>query len=163
MDNKKCIVIFLTEDTARTYDGKPLMLQDALFCPVLNWCMRAWMKKGVMRFFVVCDGAYSEEVLACVPQGAAALVGSEEDYRRDIGEFAAGRWVEEIREAMMPVGSMMLSFHTVPELIRLQQAVKEDINPRDSWRAARDFRLHIAVESAKRAFIESVKLAGGDL
>ena len=43
------------------------------------------------------------------------------------------------------------------------QAVREDINPRDSWRAARDFRLHIAVESAKRAFIESVKLAGGEL
>ena len=43
------------------------------------------------------------------------------------------------------------------------QAVKEDINPRDSWRAAKDFRMHIAVESAKRAFIESVKLAGGDL
>ena len=43
------------------------------------------------------------------------------------------------------------------------QAVKEDINPRDSWRASRDFRLHIAVESAKRAFIESVKLAGGAL
>jgi len=43
------------------------------------------------------------------------------------------------------------------------QAVKEDIHPRDSWRAAKDFRLHIAVESAKRAFIESVKLAGGEL
>ena len=43
------------------------------------------------------------------------------------------------------------------------QAVKEDINPRDSWRAAKDFRMHIAVESAKRAFIESVKLAGGAL
>lgn len=43
------------------------------------------------------------------------------------------------------------------------QAVKEDINPRDSWRAAKDFRLHIAVESAKRAFVESVRLAGGDL
>ncbi|MEA4942219.1 Nicotinate dehydrogenase FAD-subunit [bioreactor metagenome] len=43
------------------------------------------------------------------------------------------------------------------------QAVKEDINPRDSWRASRDFRLHIAVESAKRAFLESVKLAGGAL
>ena len=35
--------------------------------------------------------------------------------------------------------------------------------PPDSWRAAKDFRLHIAVESAKRAFIESVKLAGGEL
>ena len=43
------------------------------------------------------------------------------------------------------------------------QAVKEDINPRDSWRAAKDFRMHIAVESARRAFIEAVKLAGGDL
>jgi len=42
-------------------------------------------------------------------------------------------------------------------------AVKEDINPRDSWRAARDFRMHIAVESAKRAFLSSVKLAGGEL
>ena len=43
------------------------------------------------------------------------------------------------------------------------RAVKEDINPRDSWRAAKDFRMHIAVESAKRAFIEAAKLAGGDL
>lgn len=46
---------------------------------------------------------------------------------------------------------------------RFGQAVKEDINPRDSWRAARDFRMHIAVESAKRAFIEAVKRAGGAL
>ena len=42
-------------------------------------------------------------------------------------------------------------------------AVLQDINPRDSWRAAKDFRMHIAVESAKRAFIESVRLAGGEL
>ena len=46
---------------------------------------------------------------------------------------------------------------------RFAQAVTADINPRDSWRAAKDFRLHIAVESTKRAFIESVKLAGGEL
>lgn len=43
------------------------------------------------------------------------------------------------------------------------QAVKEDNDPRDPWRTARDFRLHIAVESARRAFIEAVKLEGGDL
>ena len=46
---------------------------------------------------------------------------------------------------------------------RFAQAVKEDINPRDSWRAARDFRMHIAVESARRAFLQAVKLAGGEL
>ena len=51
-----------------------------------------------------------------------------------------------------------------PELAeRFAQAVTAGINPRDSWRAAKDFRLHIAVESARRAFIESVKLAGGEL
>ena len=127
MDNKKCIVIFLTEDTAQTYDGKPLMLQDALFCPILNWCMRAWIKKGVRRFFVVCDSAYLDEVAACFPEEAAAVAGTEEDYQRDIAEFARGCWVEEVREALMPVGSMMLSFHTIPELARLQQAAKEEI------------------------------------
>ena len=43
------------------------------------------------------------------------------------------------------------------------KAVKEDIHPRDSWRAAKDFRMHIAVECAKRAFREAVKRAGGAL
>ncbi|WP_295583072.1 xanthine dehydrogenase subunit XdhB [uncultured Oscillibacter sp.] len=43
------------------------------------------------------------------------------------------------------------------------QAVREDIHPRDSWRAAKDFRMHIAVESAKRAFLEAARRAGGTL
>lgn len=43
------------------------------------------------------------------------------------------------------------------------KAVLEDIHPRDSWRASKAFRQHIAVESAKRCLIESVKLAGGEL
>ncbi len=41
------------------------------------------------------------------------------------------------------------------------RAVLDDINPRDSWRASKAFRQHIAVESARRAFLESVKRAGG--
>lgn len=43
------------------------------------------------------------------------------------------------------------------------RAVLEDINPRDSWRASKAFRQHIAVESARRAFVESARLAGGVL
>lgn len=42
-------------------------------------------------------------------------------------------------------------------------AVLEDINPRDSWRASKALRQHVAVESAKRCVIESVKRAGGAL
>jgi len=43
------------------------------------------------------------------------------------------------------------------------RTVLEDINPRDSWRASKAFRQHIAAESAARAFIEAVKRAGGEL
>ena len=41
------------------------------------------------------------------------------------------------------------------------QAVLQDIHPRDSWRASKAFREHIAVEMAKRCLIESIKRAGG--
>ena len=82
--------------------------------------------------------------------------------------------VERARVAFGVAGPVPLRAHHAEQLAagqpvsldlaeRFARAVKEDINPRDSWRAAKDFRLHIAVESAKRAFIESVKLAGGDL
>ena len=43
------------------------------------------------------------------------------------------------------------------------QKVLEDINPRDSWRASKALRQHVAVESAKRCIMESVKQAGGVL
>ena len=53
-----------------------------------------------------------------------------------------------------------LTEETVEEFSR---AVLRDIRPRDSWRASRDFREHIAVEMARRCLIESIKLAGGEL
>lgn len=43
------------------------------------------------------------------------------------------------------------------------KTVIEDIKPRDSWRAAKSFRQHLAVELAKRAMIEAVKRSGGDI
>ena len=42
------------------------------------------------------------------------------------------------------------------------RAVLEDIHPRDSWRAAKAFREHIAVEIARRALKKSIELAGGE-
>ena len=41
--------------------------------------------------------------------------------------------------------------------------VLNDVHARDSWRAAKDFREHIAVESAKRALREAVRRCGGQL
>ena len=52
---------------------------------------------------------------------------------------------------------------TLENIQQFGRTVLEDIHPRDSWRASRAFRSHIAVESAKRCLMESVKLAGGEL
>ena len=46
---------------------------------------------------------------------------------------------------------------------RFARAVVDDINPRDSWRASKAFRQHIAVEMAKRALTRAVELAGGEI
>ena len=91
--DKKCVVIFLTDDTASTYNGKPLMLQDALFCPVLNWCMRAWMEKGVGRFFVVCG---EEDMAAAVNRVAA--------NRGGIVVMEGGRCLGEV---VLAIGGLM--------------------------------------------------------
>ncbi len=42
-------------------------------------------------------------------------------------------------------------------------AALQDVNPRDSWRASREFRLHLAHELAKRALTESIRLSGGEI
>ena len=52
---------------------------------------------------------------------------------------------------------------TMENAVAFSQKVLEDINPRDSWRASKALRQHVAVESAKRCLIESVKRAGGAL
>ena len=41
------------------------------------------------------------------------------------------------------------------------QAVLDDIHPRTSWRATKEFRQHIASEMARRALVEATKKAGG--
>ena len=42
------------------------------------------------------------------------------------------------------------------------QLVREEINPRDSWRASKAFRLQIGGEIASRALRRTIELAGGD-
>ena len=84
------------------------------------------------------------------------------------------RTVERARVAFGVAGPVPLRAKTAEDLAagkpltaelaeEFAQAVKEDIHPRDSWRAAKDFRMHIAVECAKRSFREAVKRAGGAL
>ena len=85
-----------------------------------------------------------------------------------------GRTFERVRIAFGVAGPVPMRAATAEEFINgkavtlenieeFGRRVLEDIHPRDSWRASKAFRSHIAVESAKRCLIESVKLAGGVL
>lgn len=43
------------------------------------------------------------------------------------------------------------------------RAAENDVNPRTSWRATKEFRLHLICELARRALKESIRLCGGKL
>lgn len=52
---------------------------------------------------------------------------------------------------------------TEATLNKIQQAVLEDVSPRDSWRASKAFRLQIIQTLAKRVVIKAIQNAGGSV
>ena len=82
--------------------------------------------------------------------------------------------IEDVRIAYGVAGPIPMRAGTAEALAKGQavsaetissfaKAVLEDIHPRDSWRASRAFREHIAVELARRCLTQSILLAGGAL
>ena len=43
------------------------------------------------------------------------------------------------------------------------KAALDEVNPRSSWRASKEFRLQLIEELAKRVFYEAVRKAGGEV
>ena len=118
-----CVAVHLPEEGSLTCHGKPLMLQPVMFCPALTWCVRAWMARGVRRFFVVCGQAVRAQAAACFPEELQPELVSPEDWeRRREWLEAEGLSVEEFREPVMPLGNLMMAFHNLEELGRLQDA-----------------------------------------
>ena len=116
--DKKSVAICLPDPLSD--HGRPLMLREVLFCPVLTWCVRAWMDRGIGRFFVVCGEAWRQAALDCFPQDC------------QVEWVAPQAWVpredtEEIAEPLMPRGELMITFHTGEELSRLQDACHQEI------------------------------------
>ena len=81
--------------------------------------------------------------------------------------------VEEARIAYGVAGPVPMRAHSAEQAAKgravseetcriFAQAVLEDIRPRDSWRASRALREHIAVVLAERAFKEAVRRCGGE-
>ncbi|MCR4907906.1 MAG: xanthine dehydrogenase FAD-binding subunit XdhB [Lachnospiraceae bacterium] len=60
---------------------------------------------------------------------------------------------EEFKGASLEAG--------LPE--KIGDAVLKDVEPRDSWRASKDMRLHLCSTMTERAFIEAVSRCGGEI
>ena len=45
----------------------------------------------------------------------------------------------------------------------VSKAVLQDVKPRDSWRASKEFREHLCVTLTKRALAEAIRRAGGEI
>ena len=124
--NRTCVAIYLPTDEKENYHGKPLILQNVMFCPVLTWCTRAWAARGVQRFFLV--GECSEAILSCFPEGADIRQGTEADWRAHAKELMDEGWrIEESKEPVMPLGNLMISFHSMTELNQLQVACHDSV------------------------------------
>ncbi len=63
-----------------------------------------------------------------------------------------------------PSAEAAVQGHAVSEaaIEAFAKAVEQDVKPRDSWRASKAFRLHLAEELAKRALREAIRLSGGE-
>lgn len=80
--------------------------------------------------------------------------------------------IEDVRAAYGVAGPVPMRVPTAEEAVRgcavseetirrFGEAVLEDLNPRDSWRASKAFRQHICVELAKRCLKQAILLSGG--
>ena len=115
-----------------------------------------------------CFGCYIKyamrEALDIATIGCSANVRLSED-RTEIERMRLAYGVAGPVPLRSPSAEAAASGHPVKEetVNAAAKAALGDINPRTSWRASAEFRLHLAEELARRALRESIARAGGEL
>ena len=105
------------------------MLQNVMFCPALTWCVRTWAAQGVQRFFVVCEERWTDLVRSCFPKDLSPEIVSHDQWASQLSALREQNLeVEEYREPVLPLGKLMMTFHNVEELSRLQAACHDAAN-----------------------------------
>ena len=139
---------------AGVVDLKPAELQTAILIPKSSYenCFGEYIKYSMRNALDIATLGCSVNVV---------LSKDKKSYERvRIAFGVAGPVPLRAVTAEAAVKGAPLSHETVE---KAAQGVLEDINPRDSWRASKGFRLHLAQELTRRALRKSTELAGGVL
>ena len=72
-------VILIPKDSARTGQIRPLLLQRVMGVPLLTWLTHELRRRGVRRFFLVCQERFLNEARLCFPEGCVLTVCMDRD------------------------------------------------------------------------------------
>ena len=134
-------------------DVRPDEIQTAILIPKASYenCSGPYIKYAMRSAMDIATTGCSVNVVLSPDKKAIA--------RARIAYGVAGPIPMRAPSAEKAAGGKPLTADTAEAFA---QAVLSDIQPRDSWRASKAFREHIAVELAKRCLTEAVKRAGGE-
>lgn len=134
-------------------DVRPDEIQTAILIPKASYenCFGHYIKYAMRSAMDIATTGCSVNVVLSPDKKAIA--------RARIAYGVAGPIPMRAPSAEKAAGGKPLTADTAEAFA---QAGLSDIQPRDSWRASKAFREHIAVELAKRCLTEAVKRAGGE-
>lgn len=135
-------------------DVGPDELLTAIYIPRISWelCFGRYIKYSMRE-------ALDISTLGCSVNARLSEDGRSLERVR-IAYGVAGPVPSRCQETERAFAGAPCTEETAREFAR---AAVAEISPRDSWRASRAFRLHVAEECAFRALCESVERAGGRL
>ena len=135
-------------------DLRPGEIQTAILIPKSSYenCFGHYIKYAMRE---------AMDIATCGCSANVVLSGDKKTIlRARIGYGVAGPIPTRAPSAEAAAGGKPVCKETVDEF---SQAVLRDLHARDSWRASKAFRDHLAVELAKRCLSASIQLAGGVL
>lgn len=81
------VVIFLSDDTAKTGYLKPLFLQNIMGQSVLAWLVDSLVAGGCGRFFLVCQEKFRQDARGCFPENVQVTVSCGADTSDQLHVF----------------------------------------------------------------------------
>ena len=124
MDQKAAI--FWIKKDAVGPQGKPLMLEEVMFCPVLEWMGEVLAASGIGRIFLACEKEWEEELRACLA-GHELTVATEEQEEAEQRFMAENGPCLRFERPVLPFQGQIGEFNTFKELMDASLYCRDDI------------------------------------